>query len=337
MRPGLAVGALLTLSSCNWIATARHAIGYPTVARGEAANLAVADSVLYATLAQEGLAVLSGTPLHELHRVAPPARMESVDAVVVADGMLFALDARPPGHLAVYSLADPLAPRLLAPPRPVPVGPFSGVSAASGIAVVSGGTSRLTAWRYDRSGLQDSVPFATLDLGRGQPNALVSHDGRVIYVATHRKGPHFWLDLVRVTGDRLEPAGALELEGAGFTAGGAKPANFPIALAELGADTLLVADGAGLAVVEVSRPAAPVLRTVIPLEGSGVGLTLNGTRALVSVAGKQPALVLFDCSRGLAGPLRRIALPPGTFPLGVALIRSSIAVAARQRGVLGFE
>jgi hypothetical protein len=85
--------------------------------------------------------------------------------LVAADGWLFALDATAPGHLLVYSLADPDRPALTAQNIPVSVGPFSGVSATAGIVAVSGGTSELSLREYDTTGQLDNSVF-TADLGR---------------------------------------------------------------------------------------------------------------------------------------------------------------------------
>jgi hypothetical protein len=247
---------------------------------------------------------------------------------------LFVLDARPPGHLSVYSVEDVHHPRLVGRSLGVPVGPFSGVSAAGGLCVVSGGTSQLTVWRYDDSGLTDSIPAFHTDLGRGQPNALIAKDGERAFVATHYYGPYFGLETIGFQHDSVVRLGSVELPEAGFTEGGAKPASFPIALSELDDGRLLAAYGQSLSSFRTQTGLE--LEWTLDLPGPVVGLAVSGSRALASTGGRRPELI--EVSTG-DNPhiLRRRLLPPGTKPLGVALTPASAAVAARERGVLGFK
>jgi hypothetical protein len=321
-------------ASCNWVSLAKNALTYRDTARGEAGNLAALGSVLYASLAEDGLAVLDGHTGSTVATLPPPAGSESVDDLAEADGLLFVLDARPPGYLSVYSLDDPLRPRLVSPPRSVPVGPFSGVSARAGVGVVSGGTSDLTVWRYAAGGQLD--PVTTADLGRGQPDVLLGSDGRLAFVATHYWGPYFGVDIARydASGERLDLLAELELQGAGFTVGGARPANFPIEAALLGEDTVLVAYARGVAVIDVTAPTHPRLLETVDVGGPAVNVDALGPWALAAVAGPLPALAFlhFDTGRGTVA--RRVALPAGTFPAGVALTATHAAVALGDRGVL---
>lgn len=105
-----------------------------------------------------------------------------MDDLAVSGVLLFVLDARAPGHLSVLSLRDPVRPTLASPPREVPVGPFSGVSASAGLCIVSGGTSSMTAWRFASTGAL-AGPVASMDLGRGQPDVLIARDGGLIFGA----------------------------------------------------------------------------------------------------------------------------------------------------------
>ena len=51
---------ILTAASCNWLSLAKNALTYREVQRGQTANIAVTDSVLYATMADDGLAIVNG-------------------------------------------------------------------------------------------------------------------------------------------------------------------------------------------------------------------------------------------------------------------------------------
>jgi len=322
---------------CNWIVTAKNALTYRTIGRGEAANLAILDSLVYATLAEDGLAVIDARTGRRLNTLAPPPGLESVDDLAVADGLLFVLDARAPGHLGVYSLSDPLHPRLVAAAREVPVGPFSGISASAGLCVVSGGTSLLTAWHYDSAGAL-AGPIATTDLGRGQPDVLVAPHGNLVYVSTHYRGPYFGLDVIRYdpSAASLDTLAVLPLDGAGFTSGGAKPANFPIEAAIVHDSLVLVAHERGVAVINAAVPTEPRVEERIDVGGAAVNVDALGSTALVSVTGAEPALVLLDLSGPRARIVHRFPLPAGTLPTGVALGEATVMVAARDRGVLVF-
>jgi hypothetical protein len=320
--------------ACNWVSLAANSLNYRTTQRGEAGNVVARGAFVYATLAEDGIAVIDAATGRTIVTVPAPAD-QSIDDLALAGDLLFALDARPPGHLSVYSLSDPTHPQIVGAPREVAVGPFSGVSAADGLCVVSGGTSQLTLWRYDSSGTITG-PLATADLGRGQPDVLLGPQG-VIYVSTHYWGPYFGLDIARFDSaqSRVQRLGKLPLPGAGFTTGGAKPANFPIESALLGSDTLLVASARGLDVLDVQTPSQPRLLTTIDLGGPAVNVDVERRTAAVVVGGATPAIVFLDFTTN-SPHQRRVELGLGTNPTGVALGGPRAAVAAGSAGVALF-
>ena len=336
-RRTLFVGTLaapLISSGCNWLSLAANALTYSALQSGEAGNVAATDSIVYATQGAAGLVWLDSRTGKMLGSLQPPTGSESIDDLAVDDNLLFALDANPPGHLAVFSFANPLQPALVSAPRLAAVGPFSGVSAADGVVMVSGGTSHLTVWQYDGEGHLRG-PVATADLGRGQPDIIVAANG-LAYASTHYWGPYFGLDILRYdsSGHVLSTLSELRLDGAGFTAGGAKPANFPLAAGMFGTDTLLIAFARGVAVVGISNPEAPRILRVIDVGGKAVSIDTRGTTAAVAVAAPNPAIVILEFSGAAAPVTKRISLPPGTNPAGVAFSGTRVAVAARERGVL---
>jgi hypothetical protein len=329
--------ALAALAACDWVELAANAATYPTVASGEAANVVALDSLLYVTRGEAGF-TLETTAGRTIASFAPAPGSASADDLAIADGLLFVLDARSPGFVSAWSLADPLNPELVSGPLSVPVEPFSGISAAGGVCVVSGGTSQLTAWRYDGAGAL-SGPFASSDLGRGQPDILLAPGGRIGFVSTHYSGPRFGLDVVSLdsaTG-RVSRLSGIRLAGAGFTSGGAKPASFPIQVARQDDSTLLVAHARGVALLDVRQPRAPALRGLINVGGPATGIAVREGTAAVAVGGARPALVFLD----LTGPrpivARHVPLERGVTPLGIALTPRHAAVAARGRGILVFD
>lgn len=325
--------ACLIVAGCDWIALAKGAATYATLSAGDVGNVVATDSLAYATLGDSGIAVIEVRTSGRVTLIPPPPGLQSVDDLAIADNVLFALDAQPPGALAVLSLRDPRNPHSRGNAVSVPVGPFSGVSAAGGIVAVSGGTSALTAWRYDTlPSVLGSI--ASADFGRGQPDVLLTPSG-LFLVSIHRWGPHFGL-----TAARFEDATAslrrlwdIELAHAGFTEGGAKPANFPIESAALDDSTFAIAHRLGLSIVRVRNDAAADIASTVDVGGPAVNVDANGDIAAVAVAGSTAAVVLVEVADA-PRIVKRLALPPGTIPLGVALTSHDVIVAARARGVL---
>ena len=328
------LSATLLCAGCNWLSLAANALTYDTLQSGEVGNVEATDSLVYATQGAAGLVWLDGRSGNQRGSLSPPAGSESIDDIAVDGDVLFALDAEPPGHLAVFSLANPLQPALISAPRLVEVGPFSGVSAADGVLMVSGGTSQLTVWQYDRAGHLEG-PLATADLGRGQPDIVVAANG-LAYASTHYWGPYFGLDILRYDSSTrvLSTLSELRLDGAGFTKGGTKPANFPLSAKTVGTDTLLIAFARGVAVVGISNPEVPQLLRVMDVGGKAVSIDTRGRLAAVAVAAPNPAVVILDFSGTGPPTTKQIALPPGTNPAGIAFTGARVAVAVRERGVL---
>ncbi len=329
--------AALDFSGCAWISLGVHAAGYRVTAAGEAGNVVVNGRLAYVSLAQQGLEIIDPETDHPLKTMPPPAGSESIDDLAVAEGLLFVLDAQPPGHLSVYSVADPATPVLRSAPVEVPVGPFSGVSAAAGRVIVSGGTSELTLRTYDPDGRLGS-DVVKADLGRGQPDVLLAPDGDRAFVSTHFRGPKFGLTTVHVTSAPLSviTGGTLDLETIGFTAGGAKPANFPIEAALTG-DVLLVAYVRGLALVDVSDLDQPNVLNEIPLDVKPVNVDVRDGTAAVVGSSPKPMLSVIDVKNPAAPRvIRSVPLPEGSYASGVAIASTHIVVAGGAKGALVF-
>lgn len=337
-RSGLVCVLAMMASGCDWWSLAMNAIAYDTIRAGESPNLVVVDSLAYVTLGDSGIRVVHATSGRVLATLPAPPGTGSADDLAVDGRFLFVLDAREPGHLSVMSLRDPVRPTPISRSHQVPVGPFAGVSASEGRVIVSGGTSALTVWRIDSMGTL-AGPSATADLGRGQPDVLMARHGHAAFVSSHYWGPYFGLDVVRIheRSTTVERLARVELDGAGFTAGGAKPANFPIESAQLDDGTLLVAYARGVAIVDIVNPSAPRVRGLVDVGGVAVNVDAAHGFAAVAVAGAQPAVVILDSTARI---VRRITLPPGTNPSAVAFQGARadrVLVAARDRGVMVFE
>lgn len=337
MKRTLPFVASLALTGCGWLGLGWGALSYPTTEAGESANVVASGDVAYATRGADGIEVIDLADAAARRTIAA-APGTTVDDLAIADNLLFALDAHAPGHLAVYSLADPRAPALVQQPVAVPVGPFSGVSAANGLVIVSGGTSLLTLRRYGRDGRLDAQAV-TADLGRGQPDVLVTPDGGHAIVSVHDEGPMFSLVVLALASEPpgLQKLARLRLDSYGFTPGGARPASFPIESATSGS-LLYNASADGLRIIDLADPAQPRELARLTLPALPVNVDVRGTLAAVVGSDPAPTLSLVDVADP-AKPriLRNIALPPRSLATGVALTEKHVLVAAHGAGTLVFD
>ena len=302
----LVTGAI-ALPGHRWLLLGWNAARYPTAIPTERTQAVLWNDRAYIAAGADGIDVVPLGATSAVARIAPISPIDRVDDLAVADGWLFALDATPPGHLRVYSLAHPDQPTPLGTALAVPVGPFSGVSAAAGRVGVSGGTSSLTLGRYDNAGrLGNQV--ATADLGRGQPDLALRPDGRLAAVSTHRFGPDFGMSFVALDGPKPHLLGFVPLRAAGFSAGGYKPAHFPLVPAWQ-ANRVYVAHGGGLAVIDATHPEAPRLIGIDPESRPAIDVAICNATLVVLRAGRRPALLRYRVAPGNDMP-RRIDVTP---------------------------
>lgn len=327
------VGATALLPGCGWPGLIAGALATPTSDDDAATNVAIAGGTAWVARSASGLERLdldSGAS----RRFRAPAPADRIDDIAVADGLLFALDAAPPGNLLVFRVEADGSPRLLTS-TVVPVGPFSGVAAAGGHVIVSGGTSRLTLRRYAIDG--SLSPPATADFGRGQPDIALAGGGRVALVSTHVQGPRFGLTVADVESSplALRERGYVELEGAGFTDGGFRPANFPLQSVAYG-DHVLVAHGGGLSVLDAPAGAAPTLLATLPLplQATAIAVDAGARRAFVVGADPRPGLLEIDLEDPTAPRVvAQRALPADGSPCAIALQATHLVVALQGGGV----
>lgn len=302
-----------------------------TLQRTTANNVVLHGGFAYAARGTAGLAVMDLFTRRAV-TIPPPAGSGRVDDVDVADGLLFLLDGGFAGRLSVMSLDDPQSPALVSGPISVPTGPFAGVSARSGRVVVSGGTSLLTVRSYATNGtLGGSV--ASIDLGIGQPDVLLSDDGTRAFVSTDFSGSFggagFGITTIGVNAPPTAPVieSRTGIPGAGFSAGFQGPANFPIESALVNGE-LVTAHGAGLS--RIASNGALIGTT--PLGFAAVNVDASGDRAFVVGTGRRLAELDFGGS-GAPALVGTTVLPgPGTFT-GVAADGAHVVIAANAGGL----
>lgn len=315
----IVLAALAAAAARDWLALAWNAWNYPSATAHARTQIAIGQDRAYIAAGIDGIEMIGLSRKRPLTLLGPVAPLDRIDDLVIADGFLFALDATPPGHLQSYALKGNGDAKMTGAAIPVPVGPFSGVSAANGVVAVSGGTSLLTLREYDTQGHFGEAIVAA-DFGRGQPDIALREDGARAVISTHLVGPQFGLTFVEIQRSplRLRELGRLLLRDAGFTAGGYKPAHFPIVAAWRG-DRVYLAHGGGLDVIDAADPRHPHLRRHDPLPQPAMDVAIIGEVLSVAVAGARPAVFRYRLDPAgtpvLIGTWR---LPEGARPAAIA-------------------
>lgn len=328
----MAAIVLIALLGHRWLVLGWNAWHYPAAASSARTQIVVDRGHAYVAAGGDGIEVIDLATQERRRLVPPQAPADRIGDLAIAGGWLFALDATPPGHLMIYSLSNPDQPALAGEILPVPVGPFSGVSAAAGVVAVSGGTSQLTLREYSRDG-RFGEEVATADFGRGQPDIALRADGRMAAISTHLYGPQFALTFAEIRRRPLglRMIGQLPLQEAGFTTGGFKPAHFPLVAAWRG-DRVYLADGGGLGVIDVADPRQPRLLRQDRQAQPAMDVVVSGDELDVLRAGSQPAVLRyrFDGS-GLPASTGIWNLPAGSRPAAIARHGSDLLITREER------
>src|SRR5215213_679631 len=127
------VVALLAVAARDWLVLAWQAWDYPIATPHARTQIAVTRDYVYISAGVDGIEVVNLASAQPHALLSPPAPLDRIDDVAIADGLLFALDATAPGFLQTYALEVAGEVRTVDAAAPVPVGPFSGVSAAGGV------------------------------------------------------------------------------------------------------------------------------------------------------------------------------------------------------------
>lgn len=305
----------------------------------EAHNVVAHGDVAYAALGADGLSIVDLAAGRSLGRCPPPDGASGVHDVSFSEDLVFALDANRPGSVFSYALASPDKPWPACKPVAVDTGPFSGLAAATGRVVVSGGTGKMTVLTYTSVGHFGATP-AKADLGIGQPDVVLAHGGAVAFASTDFReavdGARFGITVLAIH----EPPEAPEIlarigvRGAGFTPGIHRPATFPLHCLLKG-HLLYVAHGGGLLALDVSRPAASHVVQEVKLGFHPLGV--DGDETGLYVVGSHPSPTLARLrihEGGLLALDDEVPLRRASRPARVAVGSLRMAIADLDRGVL---
>jgi hypothetical protein len=324
----------LAASGCGTLGDVRGGLAYPELPRGAASSIVMVGERAYVSMGEAGLGIVSAPRGRLLETLDPPTGAESIDALSYDDGILFALDARPPAAVFAYTLRGAGPPAITSPPHPVELDGISGLSAGGGRVAISGGSDPTTIHSYDRAGRISELASAA-DVARAQPDVHVAPDGQVAYLSAQFERSRFGIAAI---GLARPPApttalSAVELKRAGYTAGGSRPSRFPLD-ADLDGATLVVAHGGGVTLLDVSDPADPRVAGALALPFAAVAVdALDGFAAVVgSVPG--PSLAFLDI-RDPSTPrlLRTVEIDVPSLLTGVSLGPRHAAVSAGTAGV----
>ena len=293
----------------------------------------------YVSNGELGLDIIDLASMQTVHRMLPQREMNSIDAMSIDGDLLFLVDARGEDYLAVYSLSDPIRPTLVSGPIGVNGGPFTGVSAANGNVVVSGGTTHLNYRKYDTNG-KLSTAESIFGRDRGHPDVLLSSDGAVAYLSTDFNDivDDAEFGIVTILLDDLAGSPVLLSElgipGSGFSNTTTRPTGFPIKTAIVG-NHLAVAHNAGFTLIELieGRYLAGVNTIDIDLEATN--LAVNDLTAYVIGRDPSPTLVQIDLT-DINSPVvtDRMDLSITSVPTSIAVTDDLILIAANEDGII---
>ena len=319
---------------------------HPKAKSGEATNAVMAQrlDMAFLSLGEEGMLLYNLQTMGNL-TMAPPEGTESIDDIAVSDPdyLMFVLDADPPAYVTVFSIVDPINPELRYGPIPVEIERYAGIDASGGKLVIAGGHQPLTVREYIK--LPDSEEqfgelgdtISTMEYGVGLFDVTIDRLGEYAYVTTQFDDEEtFGIVSISFAAFPLAPVIAREiiLEGAGFTDGGLRPANFPVETAFYSIrdmdgtplrDTLLIAYAGGLAFADITDPNTQldIFRTMT-IEELGVvpvNVDAHNGRAVVVGSLPEPRLVLIDIS-DIDNPTILESTTLSGYPTGAAISSS---------------
>ena len=326
----MAVGAFVMLSLFAGQSASAQGRDIQVLNTAGTNNVAIAGNFAYAAAGTQGIVIVD---LGNLTVAGVVPNAGRVDDVSIDGDLLFVMDGAG-GALRILSIANPTQPTIVSGPVAANVSPFSGVSAANGRVVVSGGTGLLSARQYTPAGTLFG-PVLMIDLGTGQPDVLLTDDGATAFVSTDFagfvNGQGFGITVVDVSSPPLNVTDQIGIAGAGFSVGADGPANFPIESAIQG-DTLFVASGNGVAVFDISNLNSVQTLAVIPLSTNPINVDVVDDT--LYVVGNNPGtLTAIDISDLSSPVIETTVLAAGSGPLGVAATSSHLVIADEFLGV----
>ena len=302
---------------------------------GQPSFVEIHNNYAYTANGEEGLNIIN-LVTKETETIIPPAHpSNSIDDLSIAGNFLFLLDARDQGFVSVYSLSNPVLPKLVSGPFNAPVGPFCGIAAANGNVVVSGGTKYLSHRKYSSSG-KLSKHESKFGRDRGYPDVILSGDGKVALVSTHYEGERFGIISLLLNDFPEAPSllSEINIAGAGFSSGVTTPSGLPIK-SDIQDSILFVAHGSGLSIIklESNKGLSPIENLDIGIDA--VNIAVFNDTAYVTGSSPNPTLVKINVS-DIQNPMVSATIPLNAEakPTGIDVNKNYIIIAANGAGLI---
>jgi LVIVD repeat len=289
----------------------RAAIVPASVLGGPPNNVAVRDGLAYAALGRRGLAIADIAASRSDPAKAIVGHLQiDVDDLAIDSRLLFTLSSGT-GRVDVFSLANRASPARTDGITHVPARPFSGIAAAHGVLVVSGGTGLSTMAHYGPDGrLSETQTIPKIEFG--QPDVTLHPDRSLAFYSVDFDTRRFGITAVDLSEPKTPTVvGRIELRGVSLaTVDFSLPGNFPLKSAILGA-ALFVAHTGGLVRIDTksfkSKPVALDAFTGVSVEAdSGRVVALSRSPRLVAEVDARGAVIGTVSVRG-TGALTGIA------------------------------
>jgi hypothetical protein len=306
---------------------------------GGAINLAVRGEHVVVARGEQGIEVVAAADGSVVSRLDPLGDSDSYDDVTSDGNVVLALDADDE-LLTSFTLSAEGQLAAVTADVEVATGPYSGVSLASGRAVVSGGTCEISFVAVDSGG--GLALDGTLTAFRGQPDATMIPDGSGALMSTHFSGSEdefvdgaeFGVTTVDVAAKSTVATSGMV--GAGFTDGGGTPASWPVR-AHISGDLAYVAHGGGLDILRIEPGLGLTRLSHIGLSIQATDVYVDGATAYVTgVPARVVAVDVTDPASPVAGSETTV---PGedANPTAVVVAAGRILVAANAPGLVTLD
>lgn len=295
---------------------------------GGAINLAAGHTFVLVARGETGLDVVRPEDESIVFHLDPGGESDSIDDVTWERNVVIVHDADD-GFVSSYRIDENGALSPVTLDLEAESGPYSGVSLADGIAIVSGGTCGITRLSVgDDGALQVS---GTLEAFRGQPDVTMGAWGALL--STHFSGDEDeFVDgqefgITTLATDDLAVVATAGLAGAGFSDGGGQPASWPVRASIVG-DLAFVAHGGGLDLfrIDASHGIERLGHLDLPFQAVDVFAPESGGEAFV--VGVPPQIGVVDVGPdGALSSRRTIELGADVRPTAIVASDTHLVVA----------
>jgi hypothetical protein len=305
---------------------------------GGAINLALAGDHLVVARGTAGIDLVRVDSQALVAHLDPAGDADSYDDVSAEGSLIVAHDADD-GLVASFRIDSGLVP--VSRDLEVESGPYSGISMANGVAIVSGGTCGIARLSVGTGG--ELAVTGTLEAFRGQPDVTMWPALPTALLSTHFSGDSDeFVDgqefgVTTLATDALAVVASAGLAGAGFSDGGGRPASWPVRASMIG-ELAFVAHGGGLELFRVAADRSLERLHHLDLPFQAVDVFADEMAVTAFVVGVEPAqIAVVELDADLVPALVRSIELGAAAPTAIAASADRIFVADSRAGLLVFE